>query len=528
MSLKALLTLVEKPASYAKALGKKGVLMTESVSGKVNVPELKYSSLTSDVFELSGKSNIRSAEIGERIDKIDFVQRFQNDSDFVQEIKKNIYDCVTQNAQGNMELINSRISKLDKRFYSNYLMSGVNSNSSFLLDNIEKVNVISENLAYCDDICMDINSFIKALSEDNIQEALLISKKVPLGDKKAIDYFYKLRSQDKNFKIANFVNEVDVPYNPKEFKLQDSKLQQIAPEEQRRINKLSHLFGKNTEECLKSEQLLKDLRNIIGSEEFSKIDWNQILKSEKCLSVASLENMVESSKFFTRLESLKGRNGINFTWATAVNDISKNAAKKIQQSENFDDVLKYIAEKYRNCSGGSEKIGKYRGNNFDHYECVTGYGDRGFNYYTEYIPRFTNRKRISPYKDMALTHIQPSDCLMVHPYCAEVNNNMKYANACYDKLKLLISKAQTTKMSQAESKQFDNLSAELYYILANTMPFSRGSNGISDVLIRSLYKSVGKDLPALNKNVSLDLEAFCMPLDAYKSNWNNFFSKTFK
>ena len=528
MSLKSLLTLVEKSSSYAKVCGKKGILMTKSLSGKVNVPELKYSSLKTDLLELSGKSKICSAEIGERIDKIDFVQRFKNDSDFVQEIRKNIYDCVTQNAQGNMELINSRISKLNKRFYSDYLMKGVDSNSAFLLDNLEKVNIISDNLAYCDDMCLDVNSFIKALSKDNIQEALLISKKIPLGDKKAIDYFYKLRSQDKNFKIANFVNEVDVPYNPKEFKPQDFNLQQIAPEEQRRINKLSHLFGKNTEECLKSEQLLKDLRNIIGSEEFSKIDWNQILKSEKCLSVASLENMVESSKFFTRLESLKGRNGINFTWATAVNDISKNAAKKIQQSENFDDVLKYIAEKYRNCSGGSEKIGKYRGNNFDHYECVTGYGDRGFNYYTEYIPRFTNRKRISPYKDMALTHIQPSDCLMVHPYCAEVNNNMKYANACYDKLKLLISKAQTTKMSQAESKQFDNLSAELYYILANTMPFSRGSNGISDVLIRSLYKSVGKELPALNKNVSLDLEAFCMPLDAYQSNWNKFFSKTFK
>ena len=59
--------------------------------------------------------------------------------------------------------------------------------------------------------------------------------------------------------------------------------------------------------------------------------------------------------------------------------------------------------------------------------------------------------------------------------------------------------------------------------MANVMPYSRGSNGISDILMRSIYKSLGINQPALKHGVSLDLEAFCMDLNQYKKKWSSFF-----
>lgn len=527
--IKLISNLIEKTVNYTKACNKQSFLMTKQPCCKVNFGELKYSPLKTDVFESPSKTTISNLakininEIKTKIGDINFVKRFKKSSEFYNKMIDDIYHCVTQGSQSDIKLINLRIKKLDKDFYSKYLFQDVKTNSGFLLDNLKTINKIRNNLSNCNEILFNIDDYIKLLSKDNINEVLSMSKKVKSGDKKAIEYFYKLRTP--NLKIEHNVQEINIPYNPEEFKIAELKMHQATPEEVESIKKISLLIGKNAEEYKKVENSLQDLKNIIGLEEFSKINWNKLKNNEKPLSIDDLENMIESSKFFTRLDSLKGRNGINFQWANTVNEISKKTTVKIQQQENLDNILKYIAEKYRICCGGKIEIGQYRGNLVDYSMCVTGYGDRGFGRYKEYVQRFSNRKRIPPYKDMALTHLKVDEHLMVHPYRCEVDNNMKYANACYDELKALISKSQMHQLTQAESKHFDNLVAELYYIMANTMPFSRGTNCISDILMRSLYKSVGKELPALNKNVSLDLEAFCMPLDAYKSNWNKFFCK---
>ena len=59
------------------------------------------------------------------------------------------------------------------------------------------------------------------------------------------------------------------------------------------------------------------------------------------------------------------------------------------------------------------------------------------------------------------------------------------------------------------------------------MPFERGSAGINNVLVRSMYEALGINLPALKTGVSLDLEAFCQNLDTYKQNWKTFFVSDF-
>ena len=60
--------------------------------------------------------------------------------------------------------------------------------------------------------------------------------------------------------------------------------------------------------------------------------------------------------------------------------------------------------------------------------------------------------------------------------------------------------------------------------MAHAMPWCRGSSGIADIYTRSMYRSIGVELPALKPDVSLDLEAFYTPMDEYVRNWNSYFA----
>ena len=53
----------------------------------------------------------------------------------------------------------------------------------------------------------------------------------------------------------------------------------------------------------------------------------------------------------------------------------------------------------------------------------------------------------------------------------------------------------------------------------------RGSDAISNVFIRAMYKSIGIKSYPLKKGVSLDLEAYCTELEDYKKNFAGYFTK---
>ena len=53
----------------------------------------------------------------------------------------------------------------------------------------------------------------------------------------------------------------------------------------------------------------------------------------------------------------------------------------------------------------------------------------------------------------------------------------------------------TGKLTIEQRAQADDIISEIYYLMANTCPFKRGSNGISDVLMRSQYSALGINMP---------------------------------
>jgi hypothetical protein len=112
---------------------------------------------------------------------------------------------------------------------------------------------------------------------------------------------------------------------------------------------------------------------------------------------------------------------------------------------------------------------------------------------------------------------------MFHPTDAEVKQNMKIIGEKYNQILSIIQKQKTEKLSLADCKEADNIISEIYYLMAHTCPFKRGSNGISDILMRSLYSALGINKPHLKSGVALDLEAYCADLKDYKIKWNSFF-----
>ena len=65
--------------------------------------------------------------------------------------------------------------------------------------------------------------------------------------------------------------------------------------------------------------------------------------------------------------------------------------------------------------------------------------------------------------------------------------------------------------------------AEIRWILAHLTPWVRGSDAISNIYMRALYKALGVKSYNLAKGTSLDLEAYCTSLDEYKKDFSRYF-----
>ena len=245
-----------------------------------------------------------------------------------------------------------------------------------------------------------------------------------------------------------------------------------------------------------------------------------------------LSKMFEDSKFFSRVSTCEEMYGKNFEFAEMMSKLSKETSQTISEGKSFKDVLEKISNDYYKRKPGS---GIYRGSNkppetietiygtFARMDgCTTRYGDSCCGAYKEYIERLDKQlgDRILPYKNFTITRNPTTEergwglikQVMVHPYPEEVLNH-----------KLVNEYKLSGNLSLEQKKQADDIISEIYYLMANTCPFKRGSNGISDVLMRSQYSAIGMNKPHVKKGVGLDLEAFCMNLDEYKLKWNSFF-----
>lgn len=304
---------------------------------------------------------------------------------------------------------------------------------------------------------------------------------------------------------------------------------------------------KDTVQIDKVKVLKEQLKNVLSSKYCQLPDIESLIpkNTSRVEKEKILKELFEESKFFSRVSTCEALYGKNFEFAKIMSNLRDKASTSITDGKSFTEVLKQIANGYSKettiNTSMKKRIGKsgiYRGSftrppkviedwgRVDTY--ITGYGVYGVkDGYSAYVSRLNNvRKRVSPYNNFKLTEIQKCNSILKHPYHEEVAQNMKTIKERYNVYRSLVEAYKKQgNLTSEQKQQADGIISEIYYLMANTCPFYRGSNGISDVLMRSQYSALGINKPHVKNGVGLDLEAFCMNLDEYKTKWNSFFEK---
>lgn len=296
------------------------------------------------------------------------------------------------------------------------------------------------------------------------------------------------------------------------------------------------------------------MRKTIGEKFYPNIKWEEIIPANATRQEIKniLTELNDKSKFFARTSFNENNYGKNIQWAHEMSLISKSAEYRIRNGESFENVIDDIARNYRdydeattldsNIEISDRRLysGVYRGNNPPQLEAfgyVTPFGKTDM--YEEYFDRFMSKfdkPRQNPYPDMQLTELKKLEQgfddfsftidVMSHPPNQTINAGMKHIAEKFEELKPLFEKVRNGgKLSAAEKQLADEKISEMYFLMANIMPWAKGTNGISDIFMRSTYNALNINQPALKQGVSLDLESFYTELDEYKAKWNTFFEE---
>lgn len=305
------------------------------------------------------------------------------------------------------------------------------------------------------------------------------------------------------------------------------------------------LIRKNIRETIEKDFWAEttNLREALGEDFYAQLKWESIIPQnaspQEIQSI--LSNLNKNAKAFTQLVTLAQKYGRDFIWAENIVKIQDNAVGLVQEGKSFNEVIEQIAKDYGalDVSGSTDAArikysGQYRPDVVPNANPTTKCKKGG--QYGAYYERFkniadSNQEIPVPYENAPMTRLKlvGDDVIMCHPTGKYVPSAMKHVETLYNDLKPLVKKVQSgASLTKADFDLIADKISEIHYSLSHAMPWARGSNGIVDTYVRTLYKSLGLDLPALKQNVSLDLEAFCTDLQTFKRNWreNKFFKPT--
>ena len=153
-------------------------------------------------------------------------------------------------------------------------------------------------------------------------------------------------------------------------------------------------------------------------------------------------------------------------------------------------------------------------------EIITPYDNVRYGIYEKRLDNVSEEplKRL----DDKLAFSYPDSKYIVHGEANLINNSLEYVFKLYkDKYSKFLKKDVT----KEDLPEIIDVIAEIRYVLAHATPWLRGSDAISNVLMRAMFKAVGVKAYPPADGVSYDLEAYCRNLDDYKANFNSFFEK---
>ena len=231
--------------------------------------------------------------------------------------------------------------------------------------------------------------------------------------------------------------------------------------------------------------------------------------------------------------------GKDYLWAKGVKDTADLATNLIRRDTSAENVLKIITfgiikanQILRNFKKAFhtgilryEREGWKHGSDWDGFLLCTNYSDiPKYSTYADRFDKVVGKPLKKPYPDIGLTRpkIEGDEKFLEHANPRYINNAFRRVFKLYDDV-IIIHKKDAVNNDNLE--KINKNIAELRWILAHSTPWERGSDAISNVFTRSLYKAVGIKTYPLKKDISLDLEAYCTELNEFKQKFPTYFEK---
>ena len=310
------------------------------------------------------------------------------------------------------------------------------------------------------------------------------------------------------------------------------------------------------------KSILKIVEQTIGKEQFEKlktsmgeeiynVKWELIANGG--LSKSDLQNFVRDipninmlkkleinpENFFINIEGY----GKDADWARSMVQTSDYAAFLIENGASAQEVLWAISKDTRQLDLGREDIDIWQaqGSGMLRYEnkymfehgAYTRYGNGGrYDGYKDRFDKFLSgetKELHNPYDDIELTRIREivddkgnKITAMMHPKGKYGEAALKHVDTIYKNLR---EKYAGKKITAADMDDINGMVAEMHWLIAQTMPWGRGSDCIVNAFVKSVYKSLGVETFPPAKGVSFDLEAFCTELSDYKKKYASYYSQ---
>ncbi len=257
-----------------------------------------------------------------------------------------------------------------------------------------------------------------------------------------------------------------------------------------------------------------------------------------------LINSVDSTTFGVNLNSPKLRYsqkdffvkirgyGKNPLWANKTIETADSAVNLVRNNTSAENVLKFITtgirtanqfclDLYKRSNTGVLRTYRkgWKSEDFLSGGIVTSYDEGRYACYRDRL----NQAYCKPLSKTDIGMTRPNQWeTLVHADPDTINNSLdkvfKLCNKIFPKyINKEVKKKDMTKVNE-------NI-AEIRWILAHATPWSRGSDAISNVFMRVMYKAIGVKSYPLKKGVSLDLEAYCTELEEYKKRFSEYFEK---
>jgi len=259
----------------------------------------------------------------------------------------------------------------------------------------------------------------------------------------------------------------------------------------------------------------------------NSISYNQYQTSFKA-NLNSPKLRYNQKDFFIKIRGY----GRNSEWAREVIKVADAAVFELRKKTPVEEVLKLIAlgmssankiplDLAKRVRTGILRTKREDWHSVEDTDLRTSYTNNRYKCYEKRLDEVAKNPLDEPSNNIAMSRPGLFDDIY-HLKAEYVNNSLDYV---FELCSKIFPKYSKKGVKSKDIDKINNIVAEIRWVMAHATPWLRGSDAISNVFMRAIYKAVGIKAYPPAKGISFDLEAYCTNLEDYKKNFSSYFEK---